>query len=91
MSTAVTYTSSQLGNQGGWQPFSYIQVNRLRDNKVLGVILKVPNDNGNCAYFKEAVLRQLSNESFIIVCNVLCVSILLPLNLPSSFSLIFIF
>lgn len=71
-------------------PFLIFQVNRVRDNKVLGVILRVANDNGNCAYLKEAVLRQLNNE-FYYPLRCTRVSILLPLNLPSSFSLIFIF
>lgn len=60
-------------------PFLIFQVNRVRDNKVLGVILRVANDNGNCAYLKEAVLRQLNNESFIILCDVLVYPFSYPL------------
>lgn len=57
----------------------------------LELFLKVANEGTKYVNLKEVLLGQLGNESFIILRDVLCISTFLPLNLPSLFSLIFIF
>lgn len=52
--------------------------------------MKVAIEGTKYVNLKEAVLGQLGNESFIFLHDVLCISTLLPLNLPSLFSLVFI-
>lgn len=58
---------------------------------MLGLILKVADEGRKYVNLSEVLLRQLGNVSFIILHDVLCISTLLPPNLPSLFSLIFIF
>ena len=53
---------------------------------VLRGVLKVANEGTKYVNLKKAVLGQLGNESFIILHDVLCISTLLPLNLPALFS-----
>ena len=70
----------------GWQPVCYTQV--ARGDKLLGVTIQAANGSGKCVDLEESFLRQVGNAGSIILYSLRCVCTLLPLNLPSSFSLI---
>lgn len=59
--------------------------------KRVGVIRKGVNVSGKRVAFEEAMVRQVGTVRCVTLYGLCCVSALLPLNLPSLFSLVFIF